>query len=295
MEFRDLVSFVTVAEELHFTRAAEQLYMSQPPLTRQIRALEAEVGFDLFDRSTRSVELTPAGSAFLEYARRAVETTNQAIAAARLIAGGGIGTLTVGFVGSASLEVFPHVIPKYRRRAPEVELRLLEMNSDDQMAAIEAARIDVGISRADRRDGIESFVVSRSRLVVAMHATNPLAALDSVDLDLLKNEDFVAFPKRTGRTLRDVIDDLCRDHGFSPRIVQVAMALHAVISLVSSGLGIAIVPESTTMLHFPGVKYVPINGAPEADVRASYREADRNPVLESFIAVLREQAIEPTR
>ncbi len=294
MEFRDLVSFVTVAEQLHFTRAAEQLYMSQPPLTRQIRALEAEVGFDLFDRSTRSVELTPAGSSFLQYARRAVETTNQAITAARLIAEGSIGVLTVGFVGSASLEVFPYVIPEYRRRAPDVELRLLEMNSDDQMAALEAARIDVGISRADRREGIDSFIVSHSRLLVAVHTSNRLSSLEAVDLEQLKSEGFVAFPKRTGRTLRDVIDDLCRASGFSPRIVQVATALHAVLSLVSSGLGVAIVPESATMLNFLGVKYIPINGAPEADVRASYRETDANPVLESFIETLRERSIGAT-
>lgn len=290
MEFRDLVSFVTVAQQLHFTRAAEQLYMSQPPLTRQIRGLEAEIGFELFDRSTRSVKLTPSGAAFLEYAQRAVEATNQAIAASRVIAEGGLGTLAIGFVGSASVEVFPHVIPEYHRRVPNVALKLMEMNSDDQMAALEAGRIDVGISRADRRSGIDSFIVSRSRLVVAVHTASKLAAMDCIDLEQLEGEGFVAFPKRAGRTLRDVIDDLCRGHGFRPRIVQEATALHAVISLVSAGLGIAIVPESATQLHLFGVTYLRINGAAEADVRASYLESNSNPVLVSFLAVLRDQA-----
>ena len=291
MEFRDLISFVKVAEELHFTRAAEQLYMSQPPLTRQIRALESEIGFDLFDRSTRSVELTPAGSSFLGYARRAVETANQAIAAAHLIAEGKAGVLNIGFVGSASLEVFPYLIPEYRRRRPSVELHLLEMNSDDQMTALESAQIDLGISRADKREGIDSFIVAHSPLVVAVHANSSLAGFDSIHLKQLNGEDFVAFPKRTGRTLRDVIDDLCVASGFSPRIVQVARAMHAVLSLVSSGLGVAIVPGSATVMHFPDVKYIPITGSPRSDVRVSYRSTNSNPVLESFIDVLKEKSI----
>jgi len=291
MQFRDLVSFVKVAEELHFTRAATQLFMTQPPLTRQIRALEAEIGFDLFDRSTRSVELTPAGSSFLGYARRAVETTNQAIAAAHLIEEGKAGVLTVGFVGSASLEVFPYLIPEYRRRCPGVELRLLEMNSDDQMTALESAQIDLGISRADKREGIESFIVTHSPLIVAVPSISSLAGFDSVDLTQLKGEDFVAFPKRVGRTLRDVVDDLCHANGFSPRVVQVASAMHVVLSLVSAGLGVAIVPYSATVIHFSDAKYIPILGSPYSEIRVSYRNSNSNPVLESFIEVLKEKSI----
>lgn len=287
MEIRSLVAFVTVAEELHFTRAAEQLFISQPPLTRLIKALESELGFDLFDRTTRSVQLTSGGREFLPYAQRVVAASEAATQAAADIAAGSIGSLGIAFVGSAAWDVLPQAVRRFRSEHPNVATRLTEMNSGLQIDALLEGRIDVGITRSDSiPQGIAVHVVSRSPLVIAMPENHRLAARPSVTLGELANEDFVSFPKRTWRSLSDITNALCEEAGFTPRVSQVATAMQTVLGLVAVGLGIAIVPKSRTLMTFPGLHVMPLEGDLYSEIRACTRADSENPALEHFLEIL---------
>lgn len=287
MEIRSMVAFVTVAEELHFTRAAEHLFISQPPLTRLIKSLESELGFALFDRTTRSVQLTPAGREFLPYAQRVVAASNSASQAALDIASGSIGSLDIAFVGSAAWDVLPSAVRKFRDDYPHVTTRLTEMNSGLQIDALLEGRIDVGITRSDSiPQGITVHVVSRSPLVLAVPENHRLAPRSSVSLSELADEDFVSFPKRTWRSLADIINELCETAGFSPRATQVATAMQTVLGLVAVGMGVAIVPESRTLMTFPGLKVIPLDGDMYSEIRACTRADSENPALRHFLEIL---------
>jgi DNA-binding transcriptional LysR family regulator len=288
MELRHLRYFMAVAEEGHFGRAARRLGLAQPPLSRQIQALEAEIGFELFDRSRRRVELTAGGEVLLRHARDVLEALELGVREARRAASGEIGRIVVGYPSSLAYSGLTELLRAFRDRSPGVEIALREMPPQSQLDALRARHIDVGFVRAPLDDpALSAELVRREPLIVALPADHPLAARKRIALSQLAGEPFVCFPRSRGPAFFDHIMRLCHDAGFTPRIAQEAPQLD-IISLVAAGFGVAIMPASLRELRRDGLALRPIVGSPRADLLVAWRSDDRSPALRDFIELVRQ-------
>jgi len=262
MELRHLRYFITVAEELHFGRAAQRLHIAQPPLSQQIRQLEEELGVVLFHRTKRSVQLTDAGQVFLEEAKQVLIQAAQAVQAAQRASRGEIGQLVVSFVSSAAYNVLPKILQAFRARFPEVNLALHELTTDKQLQGLRDGWIDVGFLRPPIEDDTLSLAtIFKESLVVALPEIHPLSRQPQVPLKALINEFFILFPRPLGPKLYDQIVGLCQQAGFSPNVVQEAIQMQTIVSLVAAEIGIALVPASVQNLQRRGVIYKAIQEA----------------------------------
>lgn len=292
MELRHLRYFVAVAEELHFGRAAERLHMAQPPLSRQIRDLEREVGTPLFDRVPRGVELTPAGQAFLPEARLTLAQAERAQRTAQRAALGETGRLRVGFVEAATHSgILPDVLGFFRVHLPAIGLSLFELDPLKQAEAFRDGRIDLGILQGSMLESarwLREESIYSEPIVLAVPAQHRLAGRARFTLESLADEAFVLFPRQTDPTLFDEIVAACRTAGFSPRVVQEATGWHTLASLVGAGVGVGFVPKSLTTFQQHGVVYrnVP-NLAVQMMLSAVWRAGEKSPVRERFVTALR--------
>ena len=266
LDFRRMRHFVAVAEELHFRRAAERLAMSQPPLSLSIKSLEQDLEVALFERRRQRVFLTTAGRHLLERARQIladVETTRLELRTA--VEGGG-GDLRIGFTASSGLMPFLHrALFEFREQAPRVRLILREMPSLDQIDALQQRELDLGIVRkpeSSRRGEIGFRLLCRDTLVVALHERHPLAALRTLRMRQLRAEPFISYPRVGSGTLyQDSLQALANAGKFIPNIVQEARDSSTIIGMVSSGLGIAIVPAALRCIAMNQVRFVAIQDA----------------------------------
>lgn len=289
MELRHLRYFVTVAEELHFGRAAQRLHMAQPPLSQQIRQLENEMGVLLFERTNRRVELTEAGRVFFEEARAILAQVEQAVVHARRTALGERGWFGVGFVGSATYDVLPGILRQFRERYPDVELVLLELTGAEQLQALEDNRIHVGFPRVPYvAEGITQEELLRQPLMLALSTTHPLAAKTSVRLRDLAEEPFVLFRTSAQSSYGDFLIRVCQEAGFTPHEKQQVGEMQTALSLVSAGIGITLVPSSVQNFQREGVVYIPLAApTPTIALTLSYRENDSSPILRHFLQIVR--------
>jgi DNA-binding transcriptional LysR family regulator len=292
MELRHLRYFVAVAEELHFGRAAARLRIAQPPLSRQIRDLEREVGTPLFERVPRGVALTPAGRAFLPEARLTLAQAARAERTAERAARGEIGRLRVGFVEAATYSrVLPEVLGFFRMHLPNIGISLFEMDAHQQADAFRDGRIDLGLlhsvpADADRLLHVEPVYVDP--MIVAVPASHRLAGQSRLALAAFAAEPFVLFPRHGSPRLYDDIIASCRSAGFNPRVVQDATAWHTLVALVGAGVGAAFIPRSLTSFQRPGVVYRPVRAlAVGMEMSAVWRRGDKSPVRERFVTALR--------
>jgi len=292
MELRHLRYFVAVAEELHFGRAAERLRIAQPPLSRQIRDLEREIGSALFERVPRGVELTPAGLAFLPEARLTLAQAERAQRTAQRAAQGETGRLRVGFVEATTHSgILPDVLGFFRAHLPSVGLSLFELDPLRQAEAFQDSRIDIGILHGAPLDAARWLRVEpiyTEPVILALPKTHRLAGRARLALASLADESFVSFPRVVGPEMFDDIVARCRGVGFSPRIVQEAAGWHTLASLVSAGVGVGFVPRSISEFQQPGVAYRPVR---ELDVKLSlaavWKRSERSPVRERFVTALK--------
>ncbi len=280
MELLHLRDFVAVAEELHFRRAAERLHVSQPPLSQQIRALERELGVELFSRNRRRVELTAPGRALLGRAREILAAVDDAVETTRRVARGEAGELAVGFVGSAMYGALPDVLREFRAMRPGVALRLRELPTGAALDALAEGRIDVGVVRPAQVDaGIALDVVAREAVVVALPEAHRLAGRRRLALRDLAGEDFVLLARREAPGLRAAIDAL----GAEPHEVQEVAEVRTVLGLVAAGVGVSLVPEAVAGAERAGVRFLPLAGrAPTVDLALAWREDDGSPALAAF-------------
>jgi DNA-binding transcriptional LysR family regulator len=287
LELRHLRYFVAVAEELHFRRAAERLHMSQPPLSQQIRQLEALVGADLLERTQRRVELTAAGASFYAAARDILDAADRAVRQARRVARGEVGHLAVAFVGSAIYSVVPEILRAFRTAHPAVELTLTELTTAAQVQALAAGRADVGFLRPPVDDpGLEVRTVLREPLVAAVPDGHRLAAEPGVRLDELAGEPLVLLSGRHSPAYRATLGALAGPMIDAPgRDLLHVAEMQTAIGLVAAGVGISIVPASLRGLSRPGVTYVEIDGDPPTiELALAWRSGDTSPVLAAFRA-----------
>jgi DNA-binding transcriptional LysR family regulator len=292
MELRLLRYFVAVAEELHFSRAAERLHMAQPPLSQQIRALEAELGVQLFRRTRRRVELTEPGRVFLASARDILARAETAVEEVRRAARGEVGRLIVGVVGSAAYEdAIPGALRAFRERYPDVAIALRELPTGEQLAALRDGRIHIGFLRPPApHDGIVLETVFREPLIAALPAAHRLAEAREIAVESLAEEPFVMVSREQGLGLHDLVMGVCAAAGFQPRVTQEAIELQTIIGLVAAGFGLSLVPAAARRLQRSGVTYVPLAppGA-EVEIAAAWPTGEPSPALAAFLGLLRER------
>jgi DNA-binding transcriptional LysR family regulator len=293
-DLRQLRHFVAVAEQLHFGRAAAALHISQPPLSRSIRDLEARLGVTLLARTRRKVELTPEGARFLEDSRRLLAQLERAVLEVGSMAAGHGGQLRLGFVSLADFGVLPALLKAYKSARPGVALALREMLSPDQATALAAGELDFGLllppvvppsAGAD----LEHVVVQRERFVAALPARHRLAReggrnAGRLAVRELAEEAFVMAPREIAPGLHDIVAALTARAGFAPRVAQEAIQMQTVVSLVSSGLGVALVPASVANLGRRGVAYRELADAhPKLDLWLAWRRGALGVAAREFV------------
>jgi DNA-binding transcriptional LysR family regulator len=273
MKLQQLRHFVAVAERLHFGRAAAALHISQPPLSRSIRDLELSVGATLLARTRRRVELTPEGARFLEEAKRILQSLDQAVLDVGRMAAGDSGRLRLGFVSLADYGVLPGLLKAYKAARPGVALALREMLSPEQATALAAGELDFGLLLPPVAGDLEHIVVQRERFLAALPSRHRLARVrGGIAVRELAGEAFVMAPRDIAPGLHDIVAGLAARAGFAPRVAQEAIQMQTVVSLVSSGLGVAIVPASLANLGRRGVTYREISDPhPRLDLWLAWR------------------------
>ena len=290
MELRHLRYFMAVAEELNFTRAAEKLHIAQPPLSQQIQHLEAELGFQLFRRTKRTVHLTAAGQVFFEEAGKILQQVDRAIQLGRQTSRGELGQLTVGFVSSSAHNVVPAILQAFRTRCPAVKLELHELTTNEQLQRLRFGQIDIGFVRPPvEEDGINSEIVFREPLIAALPETHPAADRAHLELRELSTEPFILFPRSLAPGLYDPIVSLCQQAGFSPIAAQEAIQMQTIVSLVAAEMGVAIVPASMQNFQRSGVVYKSLPESTCIVAIALIWRSDPTAAVQRFLEVARQQ------
>jgi DNA-binding transcriptional LysR family regulator len=296
MELRTLRYFVTLAEELHFGRAAERLSITQPPLSLAIRGLEQEIGVVLFARTRRQVALTTAGAAFLMQARDILARTVAAVELARAADRGTIGHLAIGFMSASIYTLLPSVLREFAASHAGVRLELRELTLPQQALALRRRDIQVGFVRPPVLDAdLTSEMLFEEPLVVALPSGHPLVTLKRIRARRLEGERFVMFQRAPGLVLHDLVLGFCLQQGFSPNVAQEASQSHAVVGLVSAGIGVALVPASAQAIRLRGVEFRRLaEHSPAVGTALAWRRDDASPVLEAFVKTARRTAKRPS-
>ena len=295
IELRQLRYFVTVAEEMHFGRAAARLHMTQPPLSQTIQSLEAALGTSLFFRTKRSVALSPAGLALLPEARRLLLQAASLPDLARRAAAGQSGRLSLAFVSTADYSVLPPFLREFREHYPQVRIDLREATTDVQLEDLAQGRIDAGLlipPIPDKFKGELDYapMLSESLILAAPHNLKALCGKKTMALNTVSDMPLIIFPRRIAPAFHDAILACFRDAGLTPHIGQEAIQMQTIVGLVSAGMGIALVPQSVSNLKRPGVKYMPLSDrTPMVETGLAWRRDNASPVLHEFLKLLRKK------
>ncbi|HZU00800.1 MAG TPA: LysR family transcriptional regulator [Ktedonobacteraceae bacterium] len=290
MELRHLRYFVAVAEELHFGKAATRLAIVQPSLSQQIRQLEDELGFPLFQRTKRSVELTEAGKVFLSAARSILAQVHEAKRAAQRAYRGEEGRLVVGYISSSTYDLLPLMLRVYRERFPHVEVVLRELTTYEQVRALEEEYIQVGLLRLPINVPLLDIeIVRQEPIVCVLPEEHPLAARERIAVPLLAQEPFVLQSRHRGAGYYVELMKLCLNSGFSPNVIQEVTELHAIVGLVAAGIGVSLVPLSAQNIRSQGVVYRELEGtAPMTEMAVAWRRDAHSAIVQNFLTVARE-------
>jgi DNA-binding transcriptional LysR family regulator len=295
MDLRRLRAFVVAAEEGHLGRAAARLHITQPTLSRQLAALERELGVSLFSRDRRSLALTATGGIVLDRAQGVLAQADALVTDAARAQQGTLGTVRVGFVQSATFEALPAILGPFRATHPDVVLDARAMTTLDQLPALRSGRLDVGLLRPPRADaGIATRVISRDPLMVALPARDPLARADAVSLAQLADRDFVFYQRPPPATPDPVIYDRiighCRTAGFSPRVIQEARDVQTIAALVAASLGVSLLIAPTPPDHGGAVVYRPVaDNVPPWELCVAWLPERLSPAAAAFLDVAEQE------
>ena len=286
---RKLAYFITVAETGHIGRAAERLHISQPPLTRQIQALEAELGVELFNRTARGVTLTQAGEQLYADARNIRLLADQAAERAQRAGRGQIGSLDVGLYGSASFDLVPRMLAAFGHDHPDVKVVLHYAQAPQQVEALRQGRVQVVFERLVPDDAdIVTELVAREPVVLALPADHPLARERIVPVARLRNEPMIV-QRPLYSALATVADHICRAHGFEPRAVQDSGDVVTATIAAATNRAVCLVPASMRNVRIPGIVYRPIRSVvdPYMELHCFYLKQEPTPLLGAFLAAIR--------
>ncbi len=290
-DIRQLKQFIAVAEEKHFRHAAERLNMTQPPLSQAIMKLEQDLGVQLLNRNRKKVELTSAGDVFLRGAYETIARMSKLESDTKRAAEGLIGRLSIGFSGSAIYEALPTSIRKFRKSFPDIQLEITERSTLDQVNALLKGQQDIGLLRPPMINEalFDIYPLKIEQLVLVIPSNHPMANAKTIDLRDFAREDFITFAPETSPNLHNLVLKTCSAAGFTPNIVQTAPQIQTHISLVSAGLGVALVPECTSLITHPNVTFRHFSG-PQRDrtttMALACRKDDQNIITRSFVKVL---------
>lgn len=291
MDQKNLTSFVVLAEELQFSRAAIRLHITQSALSQQIARLEKELGVALFERTRRSVRLSECGHVFLPEAQKVIADMARAAETARRAARGQVGKIAVAYVDAAPFSLLSPVVMQFRKSFPDVEMVLHEMTSAEQFDALRNDRIDIGLLRPIYEvDWMRALTILQEPYVVAMHKEHELAAQDEVHIRALIQEKFLFTSKEKAKYIYSNWDAIFARHGMSPIVVQEVNQLHAMLSLVGAGMGLAFLPLSVAQNNNHGVVYRPITGidSPHALLNVAWRDGRNNTLVSHFVHTARQ-------
>ncbi len=287
LQYDELRPFLVLAEELHFRKAAERLFVSQPALSKQIQRLEEKIGGPLFARTRRKVALTEAGRVLIPLAEKLTRESRFAFDSARAAVEGRAGTLRIGFGIASVSAVLPRTILRFRRDNPLVELQMRDMSTPSQIAALLDSKIDIGIVRLPvAHTELDTRPLFSDRLVAATPRSVPYKS--SEGLACLRDRPFICLPRSVSETFHDHVSDLCRRAGFTPRVVQEASELFTILNLVRAGLGVSLVPSSALRMHVPGVRFHDLH-MPEAQWRIGVvwnKLAEKSELIARFAATI---------
>jgi len=285
MEFRQIRSFLSIAETLHFGRTAELIHLSQPALSLQIRALEEDVGVRLFERNRRKTTLTAAGVAFRDDAVAALSQLDQAIRRARLAASGKLGLLRIGFVSTAGIEIVPDIVRQFRKANPEVEFSLRNFLTAEQVQMLESGSLDIGFLRVpiEKHSALDVVTVHREPFVLVVPSSHKLAKRKRVRLREVAGQDFVMYERTCAPGFHDSMFGILRDAGIVPNVTQTAVEIPMLISLVASGMGITIAPLSVVKHYVASVVACGIlDRIPMSEIAIAVSKRFRTPVVDNF-------------
>ncbi|WP_371405723.1 LysR family transcriptional regulator [Kribbella sp. NBC_00662] len=304
MELRQLRSFVVVAEEMNVGRAATRLHLTQPSLSRQIAALEHDLGVELFARVKRRFVMTAAGETFLAEAQDLLRRSDEAVRAAQRTQRGELGSLRLRFVQSATFEPLPQILGAFREAYPEVVLDLESMTTLRQTEALRDGRIDVGLLRPTvpapagsaggqggtvvrLAPGLLSRVVAEDHVVAVLPARHRLVRRKRIRLTDLAEEPFVFYSRPSGPAVHDTIVGFCRAAGFTPRIEQEAADVQTIVSLVAAGLGVSLLISPTPPSNPDAIVYRELSDdLPPWPLSVAWSPDNRSPVLARFLEML---------
>ncbi|MEH7073481.1 LysR family transcriptional regulator [Neobacillus drentensis] len=295
MDIRQLRYFITVAEHLNFTKAANQLFVAQSAISHQIADLEEQLGVKLFIRNKRSVQLTPAGSVFLKEAVEIIEKTNGAIEKAKQTDAGIIGSLSIGFLTVHVRSFLPDLIKQFRALYPKVELHLNHLPSKMLKETLEEGEIDLAFTLPaglHRIEEIEIQTVAKEPYCIVMHKNHPLSSKEKIKLSDLATEPFIIHNRHASPVgSYDFIVHLCEQSGFTPRIVNQPRFVDSVPILVESEMGISILPKSFEAFASASLSFIEIEGAKNHDCElvAAWKKNNLNPSIQLFLEVLEEK------
>lgn len=293
MDLKDMRQFLAVAEERNFTRAAERLHMAQPPLSRQIKALEEEMGAPLFLRTPAGVDLTEAGQTLLDEVPNLLHMAQRAAERTRRAAQGLTGQLDVGLFGSGVLDVIPRVLARFHQQRPEVRIVLHNLTKSEQLQALRERRISVGFNRlVPPEPDLVIETVLREPMVVAMHESHRLATRKVVGVADLDGEPLILYPNVPMHGLAQEVAEAFRQEGARLTVEQEVEDVVTAVALVAGGFGLAVTTRSASSLRLPGVVFVPFRSRYLKDLELSclYRRVDPSPVLAMFLKVVHEHA-----
>ena len=264
MELRHLKYFLTLSEELHFGKAAEKLFIAQPPLSRQIKDLEDDLGVKLFNRTKRNVELTPAGKYLQTEAKNIFYQLENVKGQIKSIGRGVNGQLKIGYVGAAMHSILPGILSRMNKQYPEIKTVLFEMGNEDQKKAVLSGQLDVGFVRIPmlHEKLIAEKIFEESYSLIISH-NHKLARKKKFNLNDYADEQFISFSRECGRNMTDSINSICHKAGFTPRISHETSQINTIVRLVESGIGYSIVPSSTKEAYDLNVKYIDLKKYPE--------------------------------
>lgn len=258
MELRHLRYFVAVVEEQSFTKAAEKLFIAQPPLSRQIQNLEGELGIQLFERGSRPLTTTPAGHFFYQHAVKLLANAEEIKAMTKRI-GSFERKLNIGFVGSLLYGLLPRVIYLFRQQQPHLKIELIEQGTSEQLQSLKEGKIDVGFGRLRISDPeVRRVLLCEERLVIAVHSSHPLAQSEGVYLSDIVDEPMFFYPNTPQPNFSTQLQAIFSEHHLEPSKVKEVREIQLALGLVAAGEGLCIIPASADTIRFPHLHYIPI-------------------------------------
>lgn len=289
IELRQIKYFLAVAEDLHFRKAAERLFISQPGLSKQIKSMENGLGIRLFERHNRKVELTQAGLYLKEEFARYFKSLDYVLQHAKQLNDGLSGELRFGYVGSAMQQVIPELLLAFRKKYPRILFSLKEMDNQSQIDSLLSHDIDIGFVRLDRIPrGLEAWTVINECFCLVLPASHPINDQNFKDLSQLKEASFILFDPRYSPSYYQKVMQIFSDHNFSPIVSHNTIHAGSIYKLVENNFGVSLVPKSLRSPHWSGVKFVELNNIPQrTELSAIWNSNNRNPILDHVLELIK--------